>query len=207
MTEETKKPKKKPTIKADKALAQANQAILALYDRTMSMLEEGIRKGATNAPLGLVSFLAYCDVLHGGAYAVPINLRPYHMPDSAKASSPFYAGDITNTDVPQGFGGYLGSILGGLNAGPLCQEVMINANVPHVFPKLLSDETFALVKAIFAWFTTVDAFKTVSTGVSTLVEASGKALKSVGEGVGAAMPSGEQIKELTPLLKLLVAGA
>jgi hypothetical protein len=184
-------------------LAIANESVLALYNSTMGMLEEGIKKGATNAPLGLVSFLAYVDLLHGGAYAAPINQLPFFLADKTK--SKYYAGDLQNLDVAQGLGGFLASLLGGLNAAPLVREVFENANVPHVFPKLLSDETYAILKAIFAWFTTVDAFKTVSTGVSTFVEATGRAVESAGRGVQAATPSAQQLKELLPLLSLLTA--
>jgi hypothetical protein len=209
MTEETavstrKRARFKPSGGPKTAIQANTEALLFLYDRTMAILEEGIKKGATNAPLGLISFMAYIDFLHGGAYAAPINEIPFFMKDPSK--SKWYAGDLQNTDVAQGLGGFLGSILGGLNAGPLVQEVFADANVPHVFPKLMSDTQYAMFKAIFAWLTTTDLLKSASTGVATFVEATGRAIETAGKGVKAAMPSGEQLKELLPLLSL-VAGA
>jgi hypothetical protein len=202
-SETKRRPRTLARLEGKKSLAQANESLLNLYNTTMGMLEEGIKKGATNAPLGLISFLTYIDLLHGGAYATPINQRPFYMEDKRK--SPYWAGNLQNLDVANGLGGFLASILGGLNAGPIVREVFEDSNVPHVFPKLLSDETYAVLKAIFCWFTTVDAFKTVSTGVSTFVEAVGRTTESIGKGVQSATPSEGQLKELLPLLSLLTA--
>ena len=186
----------------------ANNAILKMYDATVAVLQEGIRQGTTNTPLGIISFMAYIDLLHGGAYAVPINQLPFFLEDKTK--SPYYTGPLKNADMPQGAAGWLGSIFGGLNAGPLFQETMENANAPHIFPKLLSDQMYGYLKGIFAWFTSTELLKEAGTGVTTFVAAGAKALEAVGKleestgkAIQSATPSAEQINALMPLLALM----
>ena len=175
------RPKRKTRVaftgKPTSTFQTTNESLVRIYDLTVEMLREGIAKGSTNAPLGLISFMAYADLLHGGAYAAPINELPFFMKDPTR--SKWYAGELENVDVPQGLGGWLGSVLGGLNAGPFVQEIVKDSNVPHVFPKLLSDESYAMLKAVFAWFTSTDLLKSAGTGVKTFVEA-GKTIAETG---------------------------
>jgi hypothetical protein len=211
-TEEKKKPlAKKPTqSRATKTRFQiAQESLLHLYDTTIGVLNQGIKTGATDQVEGLISFLVYCDILHGGAYTVPINLRPFSI--NNKSVSPYWAGgDLINKDAQQGLLGWLGSIFGAFNAGPLVQEIFENANVPHVFPKLISDETFALVKTTFAWFTSTDLLKSAGTGVTTFVEAANsivstqaEAAKTLSEAAKNVGLDAEQAKSLVALLGLI----
>lgn len=201
---EPSKPSKPPkrtrpvTAKPKTKFEIANEALLELYRQTMSLLEEGIKKGNANAPLGIVAFMAYVDLLHGGAYTAPITQRPFFMADKTK--SQYYSEGLVNQDTPQGFGGRLASVLGGLNSGPLVQEVFENANVPHVFPKLLSDEMYANLKAIFAYFTTSDLMKKASADVKTIVEAGATAIESTTK---AAESAAKTATDLMPLLSML----
>jgi hypothetical protein len=207
MSEIEKKEKKTPKTSITKSskgktnFQSTNEALVALYDKTISLLEEGIKKGATNSPLGLISFMAYIDLLHGGAYTVPITQRPFFI--NNKDSSPYWAPDLINQDAPQGLGGWLASILGGINAGPLVQEVFEDSSCPHVFPKLLSDEMYAVLKAVFAWFTSTDLLKEAGTGVQTFVEAGKTVVETTTKASESAVGT---TKELMPLLGLL-AGA
>lgn len=141
-------------------------ALVEIYNTTIGVLQEGITVGKTNAPLGLMAELAYFDLLHGGAYAAPQQLIPWHMKDRTK--SPYYTGELQA--LPQGVG------------ADNYNEIMYDSNVPHVFPKLLSDETFGRIEITFAQAATIDFFKNFSTGVSTMVEGIGKGAANVGLG-------------------------
>jgi hypothetical protein len=155
----------------------ANEYLLRIYEKTIGVLETAIRSGSTDMPLGLLSFLVYVDMLHGGAYACPIEQRPFFMPKGA--ASPYDAGAIQNADASTGLLGFLASVLGVTNAGPLVQQVMKDANCPHKFPKLISDEAYAAFLVILSTAATTDAFKSVGTGVKTFVEAAKIGAESV----------------------------
>jgi hypothetical protein len=213
VSEQIKTPKRKIRTLAVRppqtALAQSNEALLHMYDSTLTMLQEGIRKGATNYPLGIMAFMSYVDFLHGGAYTRPTSELPYFMKDPTK--SPYYNANLVNFGISEGLLGWLISIFGTFNPTELVKEVMMNANVPHVFPKLISDEHYALLKATFAYWATLDAFQKTSTGVSTFVEGMASSFKTATEGVknleqaasDAAKVTAENVDKLLPLLSLL----
>ncbi len=142
-------------------------AVVEIYKATIGTIKQEIDEGATNAPLGLGGQLKMADLLHGGAYAAPINQRPYYLATPNK--SPYYAGDLKNL-WGTGLAGFLATLGAGLNASNLADEILIDANVPHVFPKFLSDEVYAMIRVGYAQALTTDLFKTASTGVSTLVK-------------------------------------
>lgn len=177
----------------------ANAAIIKLYEDTLAVIEQGISAGKACGAVGLMSLLIYADFLHGGAYTAPINLRPYHMKDPTK--SPYYAGDIQMIDATQGFLGWLLSVFGVLNVGPLIQEIFLDANVPHIFPKLLSDDAFAAFMFVFGHLTSQDVMQKAGTNLTTMVEAGKKVVETARE----AIPSGEELKNMTALFKLLGA--
>lgn len=179
----------------------ANEGILHLFDTAVSILNQGIAKGSVDMPLGILSLMLYADLLHGGAYTVPINQLPYHMLDPT--TSPYYAGQIKNTGASEGLLGWLINVLGVTNAGPAVTELFDDGNVPHVLPKLISDQTFACFQILVASIGTTDIFKSAGTGVVTYVEAAHRAAEIPKELTGA-IPNQEQLSALMPLLKLLV---
>ena len=69
-------------------------ALTGIYQTTVNVMVEGIKAGKTNTPLGLIHTLGYYDLLHGGAYAAPINARPFYLKSPAK--SRYYGGDLQN---------------------------------------------------------------------------------------------------------------
>jgi hypothetical protein len=173
----TEKPKKKTKLAkrqpATTDLQKNNEAILRLYETTLSVIEEGIKAGKACGAVGLMSLLMYADFLHGGAYAAPVNQRPFHMVDPTK--SPYFAGELKNVDASTGFVGWLLNVFGVTNAGPLNQEIFVDANVPHVFPKVLSDDAYAMFIVFFANLSSQEVMQKAGTNLTTLVEAAGKA--------------------------------
>jgi hypothetical protein len=195
----TKKKPTKLTTRARTKFEQANDAIIRLFEATLAVIQDGIKAGKACGPIGLMSLLMYADFLHGGSYAAPINERPFFMQDPS--TSPYYAGDLKNTDASQGFIGWLLSILGVTNAGPLNQEIFIDANVPHVFPKLLSDDAYAAFLVFFAHLSSQEVMQKAGTNLTTLVEAIGKA-ENIAQKTGE-----DATRDLQALMKLLPAVA
>lgn len=149
-------------------LGMSVDAFVKLYQSTIEILKTGIITGKTNAPLGLIHTLEYADFLHGGAYASPVNKIPFFMVNPSL--SPYYAGELRNLPNPNSIGGYLALFFAGTNAEQNAIEVLMDGNVPHVLPKLLSDQAYAQIKILYSQAATTDLFKTASTGVKTLVE-------------------------------------
>lgn len=162
----------------------STQEIYAIYDKALDILNVGVKSGVSNAPQGMTAMMLMADLLHGGAYAVPINQRPYYLTD--RSQSPYYAGDIVNSRGSEtaGLGNFLQKLWGGDNiAGSLVEEVLVDANVPHVLPKISSDESFATYLVTYAQLSTTDLFKQGTGGMKTLVEAATTGTKAFrGEG-------------------------
>jgi hypothetical protein len=152
-------------------------ALVKIYETTVSVMVEGIKAGKTNTPLGLIHTLGYYSLLHGGAYAAPINQRPFYLKNPA--TSPYYSGELQNL-VNDSWVAWLANSTAGTSASKMANEILIDANVPHVFPKLLDDETFAQMKILYAQAATTDLFQKSATGVTTLVEGITKGLERVG---------------------------
>ena len=183
-------------------LQMSVDALLSLYGTTIAVLQEGITVGKTDGPIGMMSFMAYCDLLHGGAYAAPINQLPYYAPNGVK--TPYSAGDLQNLPQ-QSWLDWIANKTAGESANDMMLEVYHDANVPHVFPKLLSDPVYAQLKLGYAQIMTADIFLKGTTGVSTLVEGIGKGVSNVGLGLrrsgeGNAATS-EEIRQLLALLR------
>ena len=144
-------------------------ALVKLYELTIKVLQKGIEVGNTNGAMGLLSLHAYFDLLHGGAYAAPINLLPHFAPDPTQ--SPYYAGALNPNNLPQqGWFSWLAKEAAGTSAQDMMLEVLLDANVPHVFPKLLSDQAYAQIKLGYAQLLSADIFIKGTTGVTTLVQ-------------------------------------
>lgn len=166
-----------------KVLKISVDALVDIYKTTISILHEGVSIGKGSPAIGLQSLMGYYDLLHGGAYTAPINALPHFAVDKTK--SPYWAGDLANL-IPITWLSWLAAGTAGESAMDMMNEVFEDANVPHVFPKLLSDPMYAQLKLAFAQAMSMDFFKSGTSSISTLVE-------GVGEGVGA----------VTPLLALL----
>ncbi|MGH7743902.1 MAG: hypothetical protein ACREQ5_03665 [Candidatus Dormibacteria bacterium] len=164
-----------------KILEMSVDALVDIYKANLNVTIEGIKAGKTNAPLGLMSELAYFDLLHGGAYAAPVNARPWYLKNPS--SSKYFAGDVSAGLYAPGVLGWITGELAGTTAVFQANEILTDANVPHVFPKLLSDEAYAVLKILYNQAATTELFTKASTGVATLVEGITKgAERSKGDG-------------------------
>lgn len=171
--------------------SEARQTVFRIADRAFDLLEHSIRAGYANAPEGIIAEWVMTDLLHGGAYARPINELPYFRTDPS--SSRWSPGDISNITNFQTAPGWLGDLsglfIGGgstLNGGEILKEVMLDSNVPHVLPKLVSDQTYGAVMLVVAATVGTDIFKTQAGGLKTLMEGT---IKPASEIVGGALTS------------------
>lgn len=139
----------------------------------LPILDHGVRAGVANVPLSLVSINTINDLLHGGAYSKRIQETPYFAPDfvsgTGSPSSPYNPGAIQGL-YSLGVGGWLAQIASGNNGAALADEVLWNANVPHVLPKLMSDQAYAMNKLLLAQAATGTLFTQAATGLKTLTE-------------------------------------
>jgi hypothetical protein len=146
-----------------------------LADKYIGTLQMGIRTGNVNNPVGLMSMAMLADLLHGGAYACPVNQRPYFAADPT--TSPYYAGPFSafgagSTDQEgTGIVGASSGLFDGQNAGDIWKQIMMDANCPHVLPKILSDEAYAQFYILYSQAASSNLFNTVGTGLKTYVEA------------------------------------
>lgn len=170
--------------------------LLKLYTSTLNVLQEGIRVGKTDGPIGLMSFMAYCDLLHGGAYTKGIQFLPHYAPDPT--ISPYYVKGIKNL-AEDTWLSWLSENTVGECAKDMMNEVWDDANVPHVFPKFLSDQMYAQLKLAYAQVMTADIFLKGSTGITTLVEGLGTGIEHAGAGIADVTEA--QTKSLQALLK------
>jgi hypothetical protein len=170
----------KATVRPKVQRSEKLTMISALYDRLLDITAMAIRGGEANLPMGLMGMAILEDIGHGGAYSASINKRPYFMTDPS--SSKWYAGPgIKNIDQGGGLGGYFASLFSGQNAADLFKQVMMDANVPHVLPKLISDEQYAQFWIIYSQLATTELFQKAGTGLATLVEGLAPVGKSVSE--------------------------
>jgi hypothetical protein len=203
---EEKKPRKRVrtlTPSKKSLLESSTEAMLHIYDSTLRILEEGIKKGATNVTEGLMALMLYADILHGGAYKVEIDLQPYFM--EHPEPSPFYAGNIKNSTGYQGLLGAILDLLGVTKGQSAVEEILQNANVPHIFPKIISDQTYAMFRVLNANLTTTDLFKSAGTGVTTFVEAGTAVVKAATEAEKAQLEVIEKLTKLIPSLAEIAA--
>lgn len=159
MSEEKGKDHSKELIDlVDTAIKEAGD----LYEVTVNVLLEAIKAGKSNIPLGLMGFMVYCDFLHGGAYKGDASKLPYWMKDADKPAW------VKNLNMPP-------------LAKPEQVELLEDSNIPHIFPKLLSDQMFWLVKEWGSLFLSADLFGNLSTGLKTLVESPARLMQGVAQ--------------------------
>ncbi len=180
-----------------RVLKTSVQGLIDLYKANLAVVEKGVGTGVSSIPMGMLWTLGYFDVAHGGAYACGINQRPFFLQDPTK--SRYYAGELRSI-TSAGLLGYLSTFFLGTDASTQVAEILMDANCPHIFPKLLSDEAFAKFTIAFNQSATGDLFKSGATSVTTLVEGFSKAAKDVGELAEGYTES--QVNAMTSLLKL-----
>ena len=146
----------------EQVYAKLTDKIVEVYNTTIAVLEKAIDSGSADAPLGMAALMMYADLLHGGAYTAPIGQRPYYLSDSS--TSPYMV-----APADQNLGGI--SILGITTIPTDLEEILTDSNVPHVFPKLLSDESYGRVMVMMNQYLTVGLVKGVGTGLTTWVSA------------------------------------
>lgn len=175
-------------------------ALVSIYDKTIAVVDTMMKGGKANSALSFFGTLIYGDLLHGGAYACPINQRPFY-----KTGSRFDPGPLGNLPK-EALLDWITGLFAGTGAKPtaLFDEVLINANCPHIFPKLLSDEAFGLLKLALAYQGGVNLFQDSAKGLATLVEAESHVIAATGQ-AAAGIGTGVQrtIGTLAPLLSSL----
>ena len=162
---------------------QEGRLISSMYDRSTRLLLQLTESGVSHPGLGFVGAWGLFDLMHGGAYAVPANQLPYFAKNPS--TSKYWAGDLNNVTEGGIFDAIAGFFGGHPDASDLWTEIMMDANVPHVLPKLISDEAYALMAQTYVKFVTGELFGLVGTGLQTWVGAANSVL-----GRGAAAPKG-----------------
>lgn len=144
----------------------ASSTLVDLFDITAKVLMEGIKQTKSSPAVGLQSVGLFADLLHGGAYRRDVSLLPYY---SKKVQDQIERIGFGATEIQLPDGRYVTLPKG---AKPEQQEIIINSDVPHVFPKLLSDQQYYLQKEWASLFqTSALVTQTVTTPLTTLVEA------------------------------------
>jgi hypothetical protein len=201
-------PKRRKPAGPETTLQSVNKDILTMFQTTVHMLEETLRAGKLNPAQGLLGMVMVADLLHGGAYNVPNNERPSLVGNK----SPYYGGDEvgpTNFYPVAGFNIFdiftsiftTGeSVLESGVGAAIAKEVYLNANVPHKFPKLLSDEAYAKILVMCMYLSHSELVLKNALGVKTFVE--GEAQLITAE-AGAVEKVAGAVKDLKPLLSLL----
>jgi hypothetical protein len=183
---------------------RSESAAIPYLQQALTIIQKATSGGVANPQLALMGMILEADLLHGGAYAVAVNKRPYFANDPS--TSPYYAGDLKNTNQGAGIAGFFASLFSGQNAGELWNQIMTDANVPHVLPKLLSDEAYAEFMIIAAQTSTTELFKSTGTGLKTYVEAAAEGLGAFGKFRGGAAGSATaQYKAETERMQIMLA--
>lgn len=169
--------------KADAGTKLEVRVAAELYQDMLPLLKDGINVGKSDVPMGLLSLNAAVDLLHGGAYSRPINELPYFAndfnPTTGSASSKWSPPNGIKNLYSQGVGGWLAQITAGNNGSALADEILWDSNVPHVLPKLLSDQAYAMHRLLLAQTATGSLFTTAATGLTTLVEGGATAAQAI----------------------------
>jgi hypothetical protein len=160
--------------------------------------------------MGALWTLGFFDIAHGGAYACAVNQRPFFMANPS--DSPYFAGELRNLTSGASLFNIISDFFVGTSPALQIQEIMMDANCPHVFPKLLSDEAYSRFMIAFTTSTAGDLFKSGASSVSTLVESGTKGIKTLteaGKNVAETVEgyTESEIKSLQTLLKLTATPA
>lgn len=196
---------------SENKLDQTTKALLHMFDKAMDLLTATVNAGKINPSQGLLGMIMVADLMHGGAYVGPAADRPslggvaskYYQPISITQTELFPISGLNILDPIGTFLTWLGEASTTKYGQAITAEVYLNANVPHKFPKLLSDEAYAKILVTCAYLTHTDVVTKTATGIKTLVEASAIPIEALSKAAERVTPSGEQLKELKPLLSLL----
>lgn len=187
-------------------------ALVHMFDSTTHLLEETLKAGKLNPAQGLIGMAMIADLLHGGAYKAAPQDRPamggknahyYNGPISIEQPDMYPVRGINFLDPIGSFFGILSDNTTNDYAKSIISEIYLNANVPHMFPKLLSDEAYAKIMVLIAYLSHSAIVQEAGIGVKTFVEGSAIPVKTAAEAIKDVMPSGEQMKQLLPMLSLL----
>jgi|SRR5208337_1112197 len=188
--------------KTKSLLERSSAQLVQLFNTTIGMLKETIKTGKLNPAQNILGMMIIADLMHGGAYAAPMYQRPF----SAGSKSPYFLSQITvpSADIYPIEGAatwdwsplnmilnILAPVTTTTSAQQLIAEVYANADVPHVLPKILSDEAYANIRVLMCYLAHTTLVKEKGLGITTFVEAETKeitagaaAFKTVAEGLG-----------------------
>ncbi len=188
----------KTVRKTGSLLESVNKDMLHIMDSILHLLESTISAGKLNPAQALLGMKLIADILHGGAYTQSISLRPFNM-ENPKLS-PYYAnsrvplkymypvqGSTESANPIEWFLRLFDSASTIAGAQLVVAEIYANADVPHVFPKLISDETFADINVLIAYLAQTELVKNKALGVKTFVEGETALIRAVTEPMTAAM--------------------
>jgi hypothetical protein len=185
--------------------------LVRVYKETIDVAKKMMAGGKANVHLGYFGTLIYTDLLHGGAYACSIDERPYYHGSISggvftPGGTPYDPQGLANLPS-QGILDWITQLFAGSGPSPakLFDEVLINANCPHIFPKLLSDEAYGLTKLGLAYAAGTDAFKNAATGIHTLVDAETDFVKGNVEAASEAFGIAERGVALAPKVASLLS--
>jgi hypothetical protein len=223
----TENPKTKKLVKREKptagikTLPSVNANIVTLFNSTLHMLEQTIMSAKMNPAQGILGMMMVADLLHGGAYTVRMGNRPalvgskstYYDKENLPPAEQFPISGWNWLDpigsIFQIFQGADESIIG----AQMASEVYLNGNVPHKFPKLISDEVYAkiLVSGFYLIHQSVctigmQNFKTYVEASAIPFKTAGEVLKDIGAAAGGTTTSAEgavSSRGLSALLSLL----
>jgi len=133
-------------------LKAAELAKEGLVDNVVKTLQVGMSAGKVSPAIGLASLYLMMDILHGGAYTIPVDALPYYMEEPER--SPYYAPVV----LPP-------------LAKEAQKEVMMNSKAPHLFPKVISDQCYFILKEWMEIWFGIEGFAKIVTPLETLVEA------------------------------------
>jgi hypothetical protein len=191
----TENPKKKIKTRKDASktttlIESVNKDLVAIYDRTLSKLEETMKNAKINPGQGLLGMLMVADLLHGGAYACPTSDRPFLVGKTSQYYVKTILPTVDQFPITAGlsFLDIVGSLLGilqqaneGQVGAAITSEIYSNANCPHKFPKLLSDEIYSRIVVAGIYLIHQDIAGKGYANLKTFVEASAIPLKTAAE--------------------------
>lgn len=159
---------------------------VSLYNKALDIFARGVSAGAANVPLSMTSLDAVFDLLHGGAKfpqedgygneVLPSIM--YQASPGNEINSPYYVGvPIDNFLKSQIVISLFGVDVHQLGAGDLA-EIYADANVPSLFPKILSDQFMGRWAIFRAQTFSANLFINVGTGLKTYVEAAKEAVET-----------------------------
>lgn len=145
---------------ASKIIAANSKTLTEAYAATLKFLTNLIKEGKTYPVLGVLGMMLVTDLLHGGAYAVNDSEIPFF-----NGNTGLYKAHFSFTGYPD---------------GQSTDEINGDQNVPHIFPKLLSDGQYSAMATQFSHLNTLYDVSILGGAVNTFVEGATKAVKEVG---------------------------